>query len=60
MKNEKDVLKINNTLSKTFDYSKGNVNLRFTLRTDIKKDLKDFLELLKVAIKEVEEDLIKK
>jgi len=55
MKNQKDILRTTSTLSKTFDYSKGNCNLNFSLRTDIKTELKDFLEILKYAIKEVEE-----
>ena len=55
----KKILQINNTTSKHFSYSKGNVNLSFTLRTDIKTELKDFLELLKVATKEVDNELKK-
>ena len=43
-----------NTVSKSFKYSKGKVQLNFVLRTDIKSELKDFLELLKTATKEVE------
>lgn len=56
----KKPLTINNTEQKNFSYSKGNCNLNFVLRTDIKQELKDFLELLKVAAKEVEEELTKK
>jgi hypothetical protein len=51
------ILKTNNTTSKNFDYAKGNTSLKFTLRTDIKQELKDFLELLKVALKEVDDQL---
>lgn len=54
MKNQKNTLQINNTTQKNFSYQKGNVSLNFNLRTDIKGDLKDFAELLKVALKEVE------
>jgi hypothetical protein len=53
----KKILKTNNTTSKNFSYSKGNTNLSFNLRTDIKVELKDFLELLKVAQKEVEKEM---
>lgn len=50
-------VKSDNKVSKQFSYSKGNVALNFTLRIDIKNELKDFLECLKVAQKEVEEEL---
>lgn len=50
-------LKRNNTTSKNFDYQKGSVGLKFSLRTDIKQELKDFLELLKTAVEEVEEEI---
>lgn len=54
---DKKILQTNNTTSKNFSYSKGDVSLNFSLRTDIKQQLKDFLEILKVAIKDVEEQL---
>jgi hypothetical protein len=47
------------TTSRQFSYQKGEVSLNFGLRTDIKTQLKDFLELLKVATKEVEEEIKK-
>jgi len=50
-------VKQNNTINKNFSYSKGKCNLNFILRTDIKSELRDFLELLKVAVAEVEEEL---
>lgn len=50
-------VKSDNTTTKKFSYSKGKVSLNFTLRIDIKNELKDFLELLKVAQKEVESEL---
>lgn len=56
---QKNFLKIEKTTSKSFSYSKGNVNLSFTLRVDVKQDLKDFFECLKVAIKEVNEEIEK-
>lgn len=55
-----NTLKINNTTSKFFSYSKGKVSLNFNLRTDIKEDLKNFKELLEIAIKEVKEEIEKK
>lgn len=53
MKNQKNILQIDNTTSKNFSYKKGDVSLIFSLRTDIKTQLKDFAELLKVALREV-------
>lgn len=52
-----NIIKTNNTTSKNFSYSKGKISLNFSLRTDIKQEMKDFLELLKVAQKEVELEL---
>ena len=40
--------------------AKNEVRLSFTLRTDIKQELKDFLELLEAATKEVKEEIEKK
>ena len=60
MSNKKKILERSNTESKTFNYVKGDVSLNFTLRTDIKQQLKDFLECLEVAVKEVKEELDKK
>ena len=54
---KKNILQNNTTTQKNFSYSKGNVSLSFNLRTDIKQDLKDFLELLKVAILEVDKEI---
>ena len=53
-------IETNNTTFKNFSYSKGKVSLNFSLRTDIKQELKNFLELLKVAQEEVLEELKKK
>lgn len=53
----KKTLIIKNTTSKNFSYSKGSRNLNFSLRTDTKTELKDFLELLKVAQEEVEKEI---
>jgi len=57
MQNPFSKIKIENITNKIFSYSKGTVNLKFTLRTDIKIELKDFLELLKVAQKDIEIEL---
>lgn len=57
MKNPFSKVKTENVTNKTFSYSKGKVTLNFTLRTDVKGELKDFLELLKVAQKEIETEI---
>ena len=54
----KQVLQKTPTENKNFSYSKGNVTLSFNLRTDIKDQLKDFLELLKEGVKDVEKELV--
>jgi len=41
------------TESRAFKYAKGDVNLSFTLRTDIVTELKDFKEVLEVALVDV-------
>ena len=56
---KKTTVQNNSTTSKNFSYTKGNVSLSFNLRTDIKQDLKDFSELLKVAILEVDNEINK-
>lgn len=48
-----------NAENKTYSYSKGNVSLKFTLRTDIKSELKDFESCLERALDEVREDIKK-
>jgi len=57
MFNKKNKIQNNSTTSKNFNYSKGTVQLAFTLRTDTKDQLKDFAEILKVALEEVNEEL---
>lgn len=42
---------------KTFNYEKNGVRLDFTLRTDIKTEMRVFKELLEKAIKEINEEL---
>ncbi len=44
-------------VSRNFNYTKGNVRLNFTLRIDIKQELKDFKECLEQALKDVNEEL---
>lgn len=46
-------------VNKTFDYSKNGMSLKFTLNTGEKDQLTDFLELLKMAQKDVEAELTK-
>ena len=53
----KNKIKDNSVTRKDFNYSKGECSLRFSLRTDIKSELKDFLELLKVAQIEIEKEI---
>jgi len=48
-----------NTTSKKFSYEKNGVVLDFTLRNDIKQQLKDFLELLHAAMTDVAEEIQK-
>jgi len=51
----KNILQKTHENKRTFSYSKGNVNLSFTLNVDTKSELKDFLDLLKAGQKDVEE-----
>ena len=39
---------------------KGGVTLDFTLRVDVKTELKDFLECLQAAVNEVEREIASK
>ena len=52
-------IKTNSTTNRNFSYQKGEVSLSFSLRTDIKNQLKDFLELLNVALLEVKKEIQK-
>ncbi len=49
----------NNTTNKNFEYTKGTCALRFGLRTDIKTELTDFLECLKLAVEDVTQEIEK-
>lgn len=55
----KTTIQNDTTTSKNFSYKKGNCSLKFTLRTDVKTELKDFKELLEVAILEVNKEIEK-
>lgn len=50
-------LKENHNITKQFDYSKGDVSLKFSLRIDIKSQLRDFKELLGKALIDVNYEL---
>ena len=56
---DKKILKKDHMNSRTFRYNLGEVSLTFSLRTDIKQNMKDFLELLVAAQEEVKEELDK-
>ena len=45
--------------TREFSYMKGHVNLKFLLRVDIKEDLVDFIECLKLAIEDVGKEIEK-
>lgn len=55
----KNITQRDHTENKTFSYKRNGVELDFTLRIDIKQQLKDFLELLKEAQKDVESEITK-
>lgn len=41
--------------NRTFKYERGSVTLNFTLNTDNKTQMKDFSELLKIGLSDVQE-----
>jgi len=47
------------TTRKAFHYDKGGVQLNFTLRVDIKSELRIFRDLLVKALEDIEEEIIK-
>jgi hypothetical protein len=49
----KNKLKEDHVVNKTFNYSKDEVKLIFTLRVDTKSQLKDFKELLIKALEDI-------
>jgi hypothetical protein len=54
MNNMFNFIKSTKTIIKKFEYKKGNLSLSFNLG---EKDLKDFLELLKVAQEDLEKEI---
>lgn len=55
----KGVLQSNNSVSKAFSYELDGVALNVTLRVDIKKDMKAFIQILDRCKADVEEELKK-
>jgi hypothetical protein len=53
----KNTIKKDTTDTRAFTYSKNKVNLNFSLRTDIKSELKDFRELLLQALEDINKEL---
>jgi len=56
----KKIITSSNTESKDWNFAKGNVQLNFKLRVDIKEEMKSFVELLKIAQASVEAELQKR
>ena len=55
----KNTIKKETTETRAFTYSKNKVQLNFSLRTDIKSELKDFKELLLQAVEDINKELKK-
>lgn len=55
----KNIVKRKTVDTRQFSYSKNKVNLGFTLRTDVKSELKDFRDLLEKAIEDINKELKK-
>ena len=55
--NKKNELRTNTQTHRSFEYAKGDVTLKFSLRTDEKKGLKDFMELLNKAVIDVQGEI---
>lgn len=53
----KSTLERTPTEAKNFGYKQGNVTLKFSLRTDIKSELSDFLALLKAGVDDVQKEI---
>lgn len=58
--NKKALYADTGVINRTFSYTKGDTRLSFTLRIDIKQELKDYVDLLEVALHDVREELAKK
>lgn len=55
---DKSVMKKDTSqVTKQFAYFKGGVELKFSLRIDVKQQLKEFKECLEQALKDVSEEL---
>ena len=55
----KNTIKKETTETRAFTYPKNKVQLNFSLRTDIKSELKDFKELLLQAVEDINKELKK-
>ena len=55
----KNTIKKETTDTRAFTYSKNKVQLNFSLRTDIKSEMKDFRELLLQAVEDINKELKK-
>lgn len=53
----KNTIKKDTTDTRAFSYSKNKVNLNFSLRTDIKSELKDFRDILLQAVEDINKEL---
>lgn len=54
------ILVRNPITQKTFSYTRGQVSMNFTLRTDIKEELVAGLEISEALVKDIKEELAKK
>ncbi|MFA5050975.1 MAG: hypothetical protein WC499_02570 [Patescibacteria group bacterium] len=57
---ENKILKAQQEVKKVFSYALGNITFSVTVRTDIKQEMKDMLEILAKAQVDVKEELAKK
>lgn len=55
-----NIIEKGSVVKKEFNYKKNECSLNFTLRVDVKQQLKDFKDLLVLALKEVDEEITKK
>jgi hypothetical protein len=51
--------KNNSVIRKEYKYQRGEVNIGITIRTDVKSELRDCIEILNTAIADMKEDLAK-
>lgn len=57
MAKNKPVMTASTVQKKDYSYEIGGTSLRFTLRTDVKIELKAFLELMERAREDIQKDL---